>query len=225
MLPAPGITLNFKNPAVNRTRVKICGLTRPEDAHAAVAAGADAIGLVFWAPSSRAVTIEQASEICAGLPAFVTVVALVVDAEVKFVRQVLDRLPVGLLQFHGDESAGYCEQFASPFIKAIRVRPELDLAGEMQRFSAANGILLDAWRQGVPGGTGERFDWELIPSQYRSRIVLAGGLTPDNVGRAIDRVRPYGVDVSGGVEHSPGVKDTHKMNEFIRQVQQADLAD
>ena len=207
---------------MNRTRVKICGLTRPEDAQAAVAAGADALGLVFWESSPRAVTLAQAEAICQRLPAFVTVVALLVDAEADTVRRLLDRLPIGLLQFHGDESPQYCEQFASPFMKAIRMRPQLDMDDEIQRFAAANSILLDAYRKGVPGGTGECFDWQLIPAQYRSRIVLAGGLSADNVERAIAEVGPYGVDVSGGVESGPGIKDAAKINEFIRRVKRAD---
>ncbi len=210
---------------MNRTRVKICGLTRPEDARAAVAAGADAIGLVFWEPSSRAVTIEQAREICDGLPAFVTVVALTVDAKPHFVRQLLDSLPVGLLQFHGNESPEQCEQFAHPYMKAIRVQPALDVQAEIKRFSSASSILLDTYRKGLPGGTGDLFDWALIPEQYRSRIVLAGGLKPDNVGAAISTVRPYGVDVSGGVEDCPGIKDKQKINAFIRQVSLADAVD
>ncbi|MEE8059922.1 MAG: phosphoribosylanthranilate isomerase [Pseudomonadales bacterium] len=210
---------------MNRTRVKICGITRPEDAHVAVAAGTDAIGLVFWASSPRAVTIEKAREICARLPAFVTVVALTVDAKADFIQQLIDSLPIDLLQFHGNETPEHCEQFTKPYMKAIRMRAGLDLGNEIERFSSANSILLDAYRKGVPGGTGERFDWDLILQQYRSRIVLAGGLNPDNIAQAVKVVRPYAVDVSGGVEVSPGIKDNNKVGEFIRLVQQSTLVD
>ena len=210
---------------MNRTRVKICGITRPKDALAAVAAGADAIGLVFWARSPRAVSIEQAREICASLPAFVTVVALTVDAEAAFIQQLLDRLPIDLLQFHGAEDADFCQQFSRPYMKAVRMRPELDVANEMERFASAASVLLDAYRKGVPGGTGESFDWTLIPQRYRSRIVLAGGLRPDNIVRAVTAVRPYGVDVSGGVERSPGLKDSDKICAFVDQLKRADLVE
>lgn len=210
---------------MNRTRVKICGLTRPEDAVAAVTAGADAIGLVFWQPSSRSVNVERAAEICQQLPAFVTVVALLVDAEPEFVRNLLDRLPIGLLQFHGSETPTDCDQFGKPYMKAIRVRPGLDISAEIERYPAASSILLDAYRKDVPGGTGETFEWQLIPPEYRSRIVLAGGLNPDNVGAAVRQVRPYAVDVSGGVERAPGIKHGEKIRAFIRQARLADEID
>lgn len=203
-----------------RTRVKICGITSPGDAQTAVAAGADAIGLVFYPPSPRNVTLEQARAICDGLPAFVSVVALSVNMPTLELNALLQQLPIGVLQFHGDESPEHCRQFGKPYMKALRVKPELDVEAEMLRYQHANSILLDAYRKGVPGGTGECFDWELIPEHCRSEIVLAGGLTPDNVGNAIATVNPYAVDVSGGVESAPGVKDPLKVVEFIQRVLQ-----
>ena len=209
---------------MNRTRVKICGITRPEDALAAVAAGADAIGLVFWEPSPRSVTMDQAQEICAVLPAFVTAVALTVDANVNFIQRLVDTLAIDLLQFHGNESPQFCQQFSRPYMKAIRMRPELDLSAEIARFPSASSILLDAYRKGVPGGTGESFNWDLIPPRYRADIVLAGGLNAANIAQAVTAVRPYAVDVSGGVEVSPGVKSSAAMHAFIDELQRADLA-
>ena len=210
---------------MSRTRVKICGITSAQDAEIAVAAGADAIGLVFYPPSPRYVSIEQASEICRGLPAFVTVVALTVDLPAGEVDELLNRLPIDVLQFHGDESPEHCAKFGKPYLKALRIRPGMDIDGEIRRYSEANSVLLDAYRKGVPGGTGECFDWELIPEQHRSRIVLAGGLSPDNVAGAIAAIRPYAVDVSGGVEREPGVKDEQKVQAFMQQVLKANHGD
>lgn len=201
-----------------RTRVKICGITRPEDALAAVEAGADAIGLVFYPPSPRVVTPEQARAICAVLPPFVTVTALFVDAAEAAVRGLLDRLPIDLLQFHGDEPPAYCECFRRPYMKALRVRPELDLNGQAAGYRSAAALLLDAYRPGVPGGTGETFDWGLIPRDLGCPVVLAGGLNAGNVARAIARVRPYAVDVSGGVERAKGIKDKAKIEAFMNEV-------
>jgi phosphoribosylanthranilate isomerase len=210
---------------VKRTRIKICGITRPEDAAVAIAAGADAIGLVFYEASPRAVTIEQAKVICAQLPPFVTVVALTVNAESDFIEQILEPLPVTLLQFHGDESEQQCQRYGHPYIKAIRMKLGVDIAKELQHFSTAQTLLLDAYQKGVPGGTGERFEWERIPVQYRDRIVLAGGLNPQNIQQAVQQVRPYAVDVSGGVEASHGIKDSYKIGEFIAGVHRADQAE
>lgn len=206
---------------MRRTRVKVCGITRSGDARHAVNAGADAIGLVFYPQSPRNVSIEQARAICAGLPPFVTVVALCVDKPVVEVQALLSELPVDLLQFHGDEAPEYCAQFGKPFIKALRVRSDVDVSQQIARYSAANGILLDTYRKGMPGGTGESFDWQLIPAAHRANIVLAGGLTPANVAAAIAAVGPYAVDVSGGVESAPGVKDAAKITAFIEQVNRA----
>lgn len=208
--------------AVKRTRVKICGITRIEDACSVVEAGADAIGLVFWEPSSRAVTVRRAAEICRQLPAFVSIVALTVNAQESLLKKIVGELPIDLLQFHGDESPEYCEQFSRSYIKALRMKPGLDITEQLRCYSSARSVLLDAYRKGVPGGTGEQFDWERIPTECRSRIVLAGGLHAANVTQAVTRVRPYAVDVSGGVELSPGIKDPQKIREFVNAVDRAD---
>lgn len=197
-------------------RVKICGITRIEDALAAAAAGADAIGLVFYAKSPRAVDIEQARAILAALPPFVTSVGLFVDAERSELERILASVPLDLLQFHGDESVQQCEAFGRPYIKALRVKAGDDIAAQVARYTSAQGILLDAYVEGVPGGTGEAFDWSLIPQTLSKPLILAGGLRPDNVAEAVSRVRPYAVDVSGGVEASKGVKDVEKVDAFIR---------
>ena len=197
-------------------RVKICGITRVEDALAAAAAGADAIGLVFYAKSPRAVDIEQARAILAALPPFVTSVGLFVDAERSELERILASVPLDLLQFHGDESVQQCEAFGRPYIKALRVKAGDDIAAQVARYPSAQGILLDAYVEGVPGGTGEAFDWSLIPQALSKPLILAGGLRPDNVAEAVSRVRPYAVDVSGGVEASKGVKDVEKVDAFIR---------
>ncbi len=207
---------------VVRTRIKICGITSYEDAITAVSAGADALGFVFWEGSKRFVGLQQAYEICMRLPPFVSFVGLTVNAETRFVEEILDTVPIDFLQFHGDETPEQCQQFKKPFLKAIRMRPDLDIEQEIVRYSQANGILLDAYRKGVPGGTGEVFDWERIPPAYRNSIILAGGLTENNIGAAIDCVRPYAVDVSGGVELSPGVKSPGKIEGFTSAVTAAD---
>ena len=197
-------------------RVKICGITRVEDALAAVAAGADAIGLVFYARSPRAVDVEQARTILAALPPFVTSVGLFVNAERSELERILTQVPLDLLQFHGDESVAQCEGYARPYIKALRVKAGDDIAAEMARYPSAQGILLDTYVEGVPGGTGEAFDWSLVPRQASRPLILAGGLRPDNVAAAVAQVRPYAVDVSGGVEAGKGIKDAQKIGAFIR---------
>jgi phosphoribosylanthranilate isomerase len=202
-------------------RSKICGITRIEDALLAAEAGADAIGLVFYDKSPRAVDVRQARAILAALPPFVTSVGLFVNASRCFIGEVLDAVPLDLLQFHGDETPEQCEGHGRPWFKALRVRPGDDLRAEAARFSGARAILLDAYVPGVPGGTGERFDWKLIPVDLPRPLILAGGLTPDNVAEAISSVRPYGVDVSGGVEASRGIKDAAKMAAFIQRVREA----
>jgi len=206
---------------VSRTRIKICGITRAEDADAAVAAGADSLGFVFYPPSPRNVSIEQAAELIAGLPAFVTSTALFVDADVEFVQRVIEQTKVDLLQFHGNESQEYCSQFARPYMKAIRMKPDVDVKAEAERYGDASAILLDAYRPGVPGGTGESFDWERIPAELRDSIVLAGGLNPDNIRKAVETVHPFAVDVSGGVEASKGMKDKEKIETFVQEVNRA----
>ena len=205
-----------------RTRVKICGLTRVDDVLAAAAEGVDAIGLVFYSKSPRAVDISQAKTLVAVLPPFVTAVGLFVDAPFGFVNEVLSAVPLDLLQFHGEEGPEFCAAFGRPWLKALRVRPDLDLTGEARRYSGARALLLDAYRPGVPGGTGETFDWALIPPVLRPRIVLAGGLTPHNVAEAIGRLQPYAVDVSGGVEAAKGIKDHAKIHAFMHGVRDGD---
>lgn len=200
-----------------RTRVKICGITNLNDALGAVSAGADAIGLVFYAPSSRAVTIEQAADIVSQLPPFVNVVGLFVNAEAHYIHSVLAHVGLDLIQFHGDESPEYCESFNHAFIKAVRVKKGLDLVQCAIDYSAAKGLLLDAFAEGVPGGTGLVFDWALIPQTLPLPVILAGGLNADNVQDAIQQINPYAVDVSGGVEASKGIKDQTKMEAFLKQ--------
>jgi phosphoribosylanthranilate isomerase len=207
---------------VTQTRIKICGITSVADAHNAVDCGADAIGLVFYAPSPRAVTVEQAAAIAAAVPPFVTVVALFVDEPADAVRRILSQVPVDLVQFHGDESASFCGQFERPWIKAIWVKPGVDLEQLSIEYRAGRGILLDSWQEGVPGGTGRSFDWRLASCRLARPVVLAGGLDEHNVGTAIASLRPAAVDVSGGVERSPGVKDAGKMERFIAAVRTAD---
>ncbi|MDH1732243.1 phosphoribosylanthranilate isomerase [Pseudomonas chengduensis] len=202
-------------------RSKICGITRIEDALAAVEAGADAIGLVFYGKSPRAVSIEQAAVILQALPPFVTSVGLFVDMPRDELQQLLQRLPLDLLQFHGDESPADCEGHGRPYIKALRVRPGEDVAAAMAPYSGARGILLDTFVEGVPGGTGASFDWSLVPENAAKPIILAGGLDAGNVATAIRQVRPYAVDVSGGVEASKGIKDAGKIRAFVRAVRDA----
>lgn len=202
-------------------RSKICGITRIEDALAAVAAGADAIGLVFYAKSPRAVNVQQARAIIAALPPFVTSVGLFVNASRCELGEILDAVPLDLLQFHGDESAADCESYHRPYIKALRVKAGDDIAAACLAYPRASGILLDTYVEGVPGGTGEAFDWSLVPQGLSKPIILAGGLTPDNVAAAIARVRPYAVDVSGGVEQGKGIKDPAKIQAFMQAVRRS----
>jgi phosphoribosylanthranilate isomerase len=205
------------------TAVKICGITRVEDGLAAAHAGAHAIGLVFHPPSPRAVAVERAREIVTSLPPFVTVVGLFVDAPADQVRAVLDAVPLQLLQFHGAEPPDYCGQFPLPYIKAVRMSAGVDLLQYARRYRAAKGLLLDAFVEGIRGGTGQGFDWELISPDLPLPIVLAGGLTVDNVADAIRRVRPWAVDVSSGVEREKGIKDAATIAAFIRGARHADV--
>lgn len=201
-----------------RVRVKICGITRIEDAIAAVANGADAIGLVFYEPSPRNVMLSQAIEIASKIPAFVTVVGLFVNAEPAFVRDVIKQVKLDLLQFHGDETPQECAQYGLPFIKAIRVKSDTNLIQCAKDFSASKGLLLDTYTDGVAGGTGHVFDWNLIPAELDKPVILAGGLNAQNVAQAIRQVQPYAVDVSGGVEMAKGIKDAAKIAAFMQQV-------
>ena len=198
-------------------RVKICGITRLQDLHAACGAGADALGFVFYAKSPRHLTIAAAAALVRELPPFVQSVGLFVNAEPAFVEEVLDAVPLDLLQFHGDETAADCARYGRPYIKAVRVNRDTDLLKYAADFDAARGLLLDAFVPGVPGGTGERFDWGLIPPDLPKPVILSGGLTPDNVAEAVQRVRPWAVDVSSGVEAAPGIKDADRVAAFIER--------
>lgn len=204
-----------------RTRVKICGITNIDDALLAVDAGCDALGFVFYAKSPRAVTPEQAADIISKLPAFVTSVALFVNESAEVVKQAIATTAIDLLQFHGDESAEFCSRFSRPYIKALRMKPELDLTAQFETYASSQGILLDAYTPGIPGGTGEMFDWSRIPTELATKIILAGGLSAENVAEAIAQVSPYAVDVSGGVEASKGIKDSNKMTDFMNEVYRA----
>ena len=199
-------------------RSKICGITRIEDALIAAEAGADAIGLVFYAKSPRAVSIQQARDIVAALPAFVTTVGLFVNASREELNDVLAGVALDLLQFHGDETPAECESYQRPYIKALRVKPGDDIAQLAAPYAKARGILLDTYVPGIPGGTGAAFDWSLVPRDLPQPVILAGGLSADNVQAAIEKVRPYAVDVSGGVEADKGIKDAAKIRAFMRAV-------
>jgi phosphoribosylanthranilate isomerase len=210
------------------TRIKICGITRVEDAMAAAHSGADAIGLVFYERSPRHVSIAQAKQLADALPPFVSAVGLFVNTEAAFVHAVLASVPLDMLQFHGDESAEFCAQFAKPYLKAIRVKAGVDLLQCASDFRSAKGLLLDAHVEGIAGGTGATFDWALIPKQLPLPVILSGGLNAENVAAAIKQVRPYAVDVSsgvesGGVEASKGIKDAAKIAAFINEVKNIDL--
>ncbi len=204
------------------TRVKICGFTRPADAQVASDLGADAIGLVFYPPSSRHVTIEQAATIAGVVSPFCTVTALFLNAEVDYVEEVLKSVPVSLLQFHGTESAPYCESFARPYIKSVAMKSVADVGNYCATFDGAVGFLLDSNAAGAAGGSGTAFDWSLVPPELASSLILAGGLDVGNVANAIREIRPAAVDVSSGVESDKGIKDHQMMREFIANVRAAD---
>lgn len=208
---------------MQRIRVKICGITRPEDAQAAAYAGADAIGLVFYPGSARAVDTLQARAIVTALPPFVTTVGLFVDAEPAAVRAVLAAVALDNLQFHGSEAPDYCAAFGRPYIKAVAMgaaADAADVADHARRYASATGLLLDSHGGGKVGGTGQVFDWDQIPTTINKPLILAGGLNPVNVGEALVRVRPYGVDVSSGVESAKGIKDAHLIAAFMRSIEQ-----
>ena len=204
-----------------KTRIKICGLTREEDIDAVVAAGADAIGFVFYPPSPRYVTPQRAAELARRIPPFVDVVGLFVNESPAVVQAVCAALPINILQFHGDEDVAYCRQFDRPFLRAARVRPGLTLVEVAGSCPGARGLLLDAFVEGYGGG-GHVFDWTLIPPDLPGFLVLSGGLTAANVVEAIERVRPVAVDVSSGVEMSKGIKDHSKIAAFVAAVRKAD---
>jgi phosphoribosylanthranilate isomerase len=205
------------------TAVKICGITRVEDALVAARAGAHAIGLIFYSKSPRLVSDPVAAQVVRALPPFVTPVALFVDQQAAEVERVIANVRPHLLQFHGDEPPDFCAGFGVPYIKVVRVRPGMDLLQCAQQYRTAKGLLLDAFVEGNHGGTGSAFDWALIPRQLPLPLILAGGLTPGNVGEAVRRVRPWAVDVSSGVEARKGIKDAAKVAAFIRGVRDADV--
>lgn len=206
---------------MHRTRIKICGITRGEDRDAAVQCGTDAIGFVFYPPSPRFLPPAQAADLSKDIPPFVTRVGLFVNAEPSTVREFLARVSIDLLQFHGDEDAGYCEQFGLPYLKAARVKPGLDLLEFARAYPSAQGLLLDAWVEAF-GGVGQSFDWSLIPEHLPLPVVLSGGLHADNVIEAVLKTRPWAVDVSSGVEAAKGIKDAEKIAAFIAAVRKAD---
>jgi phosphoribosylanthranilate isomerase len=200
---------------VNRTRVKICGITRVEDANTAVNSGADAIGLVFYPKSPRYVGLTSADEIARTVGPFVTVVGLFVNAPAEEVNTAINTVGLDLLQFHGDEDEAYCCQFQKPYIKAIRMSPGLDMRKVVASYPSARGFLFDAWNENKYGGTGETFDWQRLSAVTDIPFILAGGLNPENVNEAVFVAKPYAVDVSGGVEESPGIKSAQLIQKFI----------
>ena len=205
------------------TRIKICGLTREQDVSAVASHGADALGLVFYEKSPRHVGVEQAARLAQGVPPFLSIVGLFVNPSVDYVREVLAKVPLDVLQFHGEEAPEFCAQFGRPYLKAIRVKPGVDLVQCAAAYKAAQGLLLDAYVEGTQGGTGESFDWALIPQNLSLPVILSGGLHAGNVAEAIRRVRPYAVDVSSGVEAAKGIKDAAKVAAFIKEVKNVDI--
>jgi len=203
---------------VRRTRIKVCGFTREADLDGALALGVDAVGFVLYPPSPRAVTVARAAELARRVPPFVTRVGLFVNEDAATVERAAREAALDLLQFHGDESAEYCERFGLPWIKAVRVRPETDLLECADRFRGARALLLDAWSEAW-GGSGKRFDWSLIPPSLPMPLILSGGLDPDNVAEAVRNIRPSAVDVSSGVESAKGIKDVARVAAFISGVE------
>jgi phosphoribosylanthranilate isomerase len=203
-----------------RTRAKICGITRIDDAVASVRAGADAIGLVFDPRSPRYVKPEIAADIVSSLPPFVTAVVLFVDADPAVVRETLRRVKPHLIQFHGSETPEQCRSYEFPYVKAIRMEEGVDLAAQARAYADAGALLLDTHVPSLAGGSGKTFDWTRVPRDLAKSIILAGGLTPDNVAEAVRTVRPYAVDVSSGVEKAKGIKDHDKVNAFLRALKE-----
>ena len=198
-------------------RVKICGITSPEQALMAQQSGADAIGLVIYEKSPRYVDIEQAANIRAVIGQSTLAIALLVNPSESLVKQVISEVKPDYIQFHGDETAEFCHQFNVPFIRAVRMREGLDIEAEVAAYKAEGGFLFDAWNDDLYGGTGHSFDWSRLPDSADYKLILAGGLNPSNVAQAVSITNPYMVDVSGGVEASPGVKDSVKVKAFIAQ--------
>lgn len=205
------------------TRIKICGITREQDALAAASSGANMLGLVFYDKSPRHVTVQQAAQMVEIIPPHVNIVGLFVNADASAVREVLQHVPLGILQFHGEETPEFCAQFDLPYWKAIRVKAGVDLLQCALRYKGAQALLLDAYVEGTHGGTGASFDWKLIPRDLPLPVVLSGGLHAGNVAEAIKQVRPYAVDVSSGVESAKGIKDAAKIAAFIKEVNRTDV--
>jgi phosphoribosylanthranilate isomerase len=199
-------------------KIKICGITRPQDGLAVAAAGADALGLMFYDKSPRYVSIEQAQTIVQVLPPFISTVGLFVNPSVEYVQKILAAVPLSCLQFHGQETDEFCQQFRKPYLKAIHVGEDSNIETMISQYPNASGILLDTYVKGVSGGTGVAFDWQVIPRSLTKPLILAGGLTPGNVADAIHMVKPYAVDVSSGVESAPGIKSAEKVKQFCEQV-------
>lgn len=202
-------------------RVKVCGITRSEDAQSAIKAGVDAIGFVFWPQSPRYIDPESAYRIASRIPSFITVVGVYVDPDAFWVEQTIQKVKLNLLQFHGDESPEFCNQFSHPYIKAIRVKQDTDLLQYAERYKTAKGLLLDTYAADMPGGTGHAFDWRLIPQHLPLPLILSGGLDSSNVSMAIKQTRPWAVDVSSGVEAAKGIKDEKKIFAFMQGVKQS----
>ncbi|MCC7412074.1 MAG: phosphoribosylanthranilate isomerase [Gammaproteobacteria bacterium] len=216
-MPAPD-----REARCGRTRIKFCGITRAQDALAACALGVDALGFVFYAPSRRAVSAPAAATIVARLPPFVTTVGVFVDPQATEVEAVLAQVALNVLQFHGDEPQALCDRFGLPWVKAVRMAPGVDPAVVLRSYPGARAVLLDSWDPDRHGGTGAVFDWTRIPAALARPLVLAGGLTPANVARACALVRPFAVDVSGGIEAAPGVKDLSRMRAFVEELRRYD---
>ena len=208
---------------ISKTRIKICGITREQDLLTVASCGADALGLVFYEKSPRHVTVQQAAQLARAVPPFITVVGLFVNPSVDYVREVLAKVTLDVLQFHGEEEPGFCAQFGRPYLKAIRVKPGVDFLECATRYASAQGLLLDAYVEGTQGGTGESFDWALIPRDMPLPVILSGGLHAGNVAEAIRKIRPYAVDVSSGVEAARGIKDAAKIAAFINEVKRTDV--
>ncbi len=206
-----------------RTRIKICGITREQDVSAVAGYGADALGFVFYEKSPRNVGVSQAATLARAVPPFLTVVGLFVNPSVDYLREVLAKVSLDVLQFHGEEPPEFCAQFGKPYLKAIRVKAGVDLVECAARYAGAQGLLLDAYVEGTQGGTGESFDWALIPHNLPLPVILSGGLHAGNVAAAITQARPYAVDVSSGVEAAKGIKDAAKVAAFIKEVKDVDL--
>ncbi len=209
---------------VRHTQIKICGFTNAEDAQFACSSGVDAIGLVFYPPSSRNIEVHKAADVVASLPPFVTITGLFLNAERSLIEKVLERVPLGLLQFHGTESPEFCQSFNRPYIKSVAMKSERDVVAYTRQFESARGFLLDSNSAGSAGGSGESFDWSVIPSELPAPLILAGGLDCYNVAEAVTQTRPVAVDVSSSVESAKGIKDQALMQQFIQSVRAVDSA-